>query len=232
MRAHKLTVQAMWELLAPQIVMYLENKDKFRTLSQQIVNAVNDTNYESLIILFVSDYFQNTLKCFFKEKCTNPNFKLWYTYLEMVSILLMFTRAQREDLWSLHLASFKLMLPYFFTYDRRKYAKWGSVYLAEMNMLPNEVLTEFKQGNFVIKGKECSFNQVDGDQAQEWQNGISKTSGGIIGITKSLTALNRWGLTFNLRSQISKDTKDMLNVGSIHSVLHKEANKSRRQKDK
>ena len=232
MRAHKLTVQAMWELLAPQIVMYLENKDKFRTLSQQIVNAVNDTNYESLIILFVSDYFQNTLKKIFEEKCTNPNFKLWYTYLEMVSILLMFTRAQREDLWSLHLASFKLMLPYFFTYDRRKYAKWGSVYLAEMNMLPNEVLTEFKQGNFVIKGKECSFNQVDGDQAQEWQNGISKTSGGIIGITKSLTALNRWGLTFNLRSQISKDTKDMLNVGSIHSVLHKEANKSRRQKDK
>ena len=111
----------------------------------------------------------------------------------------MFTRAQREDLWSLHLASFKLMLPYFFTYDRRKYAKWGSVYLAEMNMLPNEVLTEFKQGNFVIKGKEWSFNQVDGDQAQEWQNGISKTSGGIIGITKFLTALNRWGLTFNLR---------------------------------
>ena len=56
-------------------------------------------------------------------------------------------------------------------------------------------------------------------------------SSGMIGIAKSFTALNRWGLTFNLRSQISKYTKEMLKVSSHHSVLHKETNMSRRKRD-
>ena len=40
--------------------------------------------------------------------------------------------------WSLgSTSSFKMMLPYFFTYDDLNYAKWGSAYLAEINMLPD-----------------------------------------------------------------------------------------------
>ena len=37
-------------------------------------------------------------------------------------------------------------------------------------MLPEEVRNEFRAGNFVVKGK---FNQVDGDQGQEWLNGTA-----------------------------------------------------------
>ena len=74
----------MWELLAPQIIKYLENKDNFRDLSQQIIDAVNDFNY-NILILFVSDYFQKALKSFFEVKCTNSNFKYWYTYLKWLA---------------------------------------------------------------------------------------------------------------------------------------------------
>ena len=64
-------------------------------------------------------------------------------------------------------------------------------------------------GNFVLKIGESAFNQVDSDQAQEWMNAVRKRGGGIVGITKSLPALSRWALSFNLRSDIGKRTREM-----------------------
>ncbi len=74
------------------------------------------------------------------------------------------------------------------------------------------------------------FNQVDADQSQEWLNGTGKNGGGIIGITKNVYALSRWALSFNLRSDISKDTKAMFGIDT-GSVFHKEHNISRRRED-
>lgn len=54
------------------------------------------------------------------------------------------------------------------------YARWGCVYLSEMHQLPAEVEEEFSKGNFVVKGSEQSFNQVDPDHSLEWLNGIGK----------------------------------------------------------
>lgn len=109
----------------------------------------------------------------------------------MVSILLNFTRAQREGNWTLYLNSFCCMLPYFFRYDHLNYAKWGSVFIAEMRQLPMEVLHEFKKGNFVVKCSKGTFNQVSADHSLEWLNGIGKRGGGIVGITKTSSALTR-----------------------------------------
>ena len=229
MRAHKLTYQAMWEMLAPLITEYLDENNS--TLSQQINKAVNEKDYEELATIFVSESFQNVMNAFLNDKCKNPNSALCYSYMELVSILLLFTRAQREGDWNLYLSAFKMMLPYFFYYDHPNYAKWGTIEFAEMHMLPDKLSEEFKEGNFVIKLTDSKFNQVDPDQAQEWLNATGKKSGGMVGITKTFTALNRWGLTFNLRSQISKNTKEMLKVSSNHSVLHKETNMSRRKRD-
>ncbi len=60
-----------------------------------------------------------------------------------------------------------------------------------MNQLPDDVLEEFKKGNFVVKVGKAKFNQVTPDQAQEWLNGTGKKAGGIVGITRSLSALCR-----------------------------------------
>ncbi len=45
------------------------------------------------------------------------------------------------------------------------------------------------KGNFVVKRSARKFNQVDPDQAQEWLNGVGKKGGGIVGITKTTSAL-------------------------------------------
>ena len=73
--------------------------------------------------------------------------------------------------------------------------RWGPVYLVEMDQLPEPVLSEFKRGNFVVvKISAHKFSQVDPDQAMEWINGTGKKGCGIIGITKTTSALCRWTL--------------------------------------
>jgi len=61
-----------------------------------------------------------------------------------------------------------------------------------MEQLPKEVLEEFKKGNFVVKWNESRFNQVSSDRSLEWLNGTGKRSRGIVGITKTSSALNGW----------------------------------------
>ena len=138
--------------------------------------------------------FRDAMETFLTAK-DDPNFKFWWSYMQMMQILLLFTRAQRDGIWDLHLSAFQSMLPYFMRYNHTNYARWGTVYLNEMHQLPPEVKTEFDAGNCVVKRTPHRFNQVDPDQSQEWLNAVGKKGGGIIGITKTSSALNRWALS-------------------------------------
>ena len=78
------------------------------------------------------------------------------------------------------------MLPYFHAYDYTNYARWTTVYLADMQLLPEtapEVFQEFTSGNFLVKGSDNIYNQVWTDLKLE-QSLIrhSKTTGGLIGM--------------------------------------------------
>ncbi|XP_043192970.1 uncharacterized protein LOC122365640 isoform X2 [Amphibalanus amphitrite] len=150
----------------------------------------------------------------------------------MVELLLRFVRAQRTGDWILHLESFREMLPWFFIHDHQNYARWGSVYLAEMQQLPSEVEAEFQAGNFVVKWSNRSFSEVDADHALEWLNCVGKESGGIVGITKTPSALDRWALSYNLRSMISANTLELLGMSAAAEYKHhNEQGTSRKVKD-
>ena len=57
----------------------------------------------------------------------NPNFKFWWSYMQMVQILLLFTRAQIDGIWELHLSVFRSMLPYFMSVDTFSSKQMGFV---------------------------------------------------------------------------------------------------------
>ena len=105
------------------------------------------------------------------------------------------------------------MLPYFKRYDHLNYARWGPVYLVETHQLPEPVLSEFKRGTFVVKSR-CAhkFSQVDPDQTMGWINGTGKKGGGIIGITKTISALCSRTLSFNLKYLIAELTHEMYSI--------------------
>ena len=91
--------------------------------------------------------------------------------------------------------TFREMLPFYFRYDHVNYARWGCVYLSEMHQLPSEVEEEFQLGNFVVKGSDQSFNQVDPDHSLEWLNGVGK---------------KEWGNHWNNQNQFSPDKMDAI----------------------
>ena len=90
---------------------------------------------------------------------------------------------------------------------------------------------EFQQGNCVVKRSQKKFNQVDVDHGQEWLIRAGKTGGGIIGITKTNSALSRWTLSYNLRSSIVMAAQTMYGQSNQDSIMHDECKHDRQQKD-
>ena len=127
MRSHKITVQSLWEILFPELLIYFSEADE--ELYRYVLQSSQDVNkLQNLISLLQSDNYVQLFSRFIeRECCRNVNFKIWRQYIEMVSILLSFTRAQREGNWYLHIASFKMMIPYFFHYNHQNYARWGII---------------------------------------------------------------------------------------------------------
>ena len=67
--------------------------------------------------------------------------------LQAMGVLLLIIRAERDGTWDLHLYSIGQIVPHFHRYDHATYARWGVIYLAQVNQLPVEVLHQFLQGN-------------------------------------------------------------------------------------
>ena len=101
-----------------------------------------------------------------------------------------------------------------------------------MNQLPVEVLEQFREGNWVVKGSDHMFNQVDPDHSQEWLNATGKRGGGIVGITKTTSALSRWTLSYNLRAQIAAQTRTLFKLGLDDQLNNRnESTPARKQRD-
>ena len=141
---------------------------------------------------------------------SSKNYTFWLSYMKMVDTLLNFIGAERKGNWELHLESFAAILPWLVVYDNSNFSRWGPVYLTEMRSLERtepEIHDEFMAGNFDIKRSRNLFNQVPPDQATEWINRMCKVSGGIIRITRSDQAQDRFCATWAVRSQVSQTTK-------------------------
>ena len=85
-----------------------------------------------------------------------------------------------------------------------------------------------------FKETEHSFNQIPDDQGLEHVNRTGKESGGLIGITRNESALNKWCLTINERAKLAKETKLMFgmeNEGDDDDWSHKDIGPSRIKRD-
>ena len=113
MCAHKITLQSLWQLLMPFPLAFCRNSSP--DLFQDICDlACSPDNARALITSLMSPRVKKMLDEFVTQRSKeNVNFKFWWNYMEMVSILLMFTRAQRDGIRDLYLYSFRHTLPYF-----------------------------------------------------------------------------------------------------------------------
>jgi len=210
MRAHKLTFQALRRIFMPLLMEHVsENEGR----SAEVLKGLQDKDPSSVLEVIrnacdesdigESKNLQQHLKDFIKARSEmSDNFSFWWSYVEMVQILLNFTRSMRDGIWDLYLWSLSAMLPYLARYDHSNYHKSLTIYIAEMHMLPKAIEDAFRDGDFVVKNSNRRFNQVDADHAQEWLVGTCKEAGGITGITNDNNTLQRWALSFHWRSEL------------------------------
>lgn len=136
----------------------------------------------------------------------SKQFSFWDSYIEMVELLFTFIKAEREGNWSLNPATTKEMTPHFFSMDRVNCSKWLPIYLADMDHLhitAPEVHEKCCKGSHAVNRSTNPFSQAWTDMAlAQMINLDSKSSGGIIGITKKPDALARQFLTSHERSTL------------------------------
>ena len=178
-RTHKLTLQALWQLLLSQLYTYLDGIGvALKAELLEVFTSIDADHIAQMVDKLTTGSFRDAMKGFAAALVVeNPNAELWWDYMTMVSILLCFTRAQRDGSWDIHLYYFKRMLPFLFRCDHVNYDSWGTVYLGEMSVLPPKLLHEFQEGNFVVTRTDRRIRVA--------------------------STLSRWTLSYNLKTVIS-----------------------------
>lgn len=118
MGIHKINLKAVWRMLLPQPISFMD--DKKPDLKEQFDNTRKGPVKE-LTSLFASEEFRIVMQAFISGN-KNPTFMFWKSCMQLVHILLLFTRAQRNEIWDLHLHASQRMLMYFMHYNHVNYA--------------------------------------------------------------------------------------------------------------
>ncbi len=110
--------------------------------------------------------------------------KLWINYLEQVSLLRLFIRAERTGDWNLHLYCIRRMIPLFHAAGHIAYAKSARLYLHQMTQLES-IMSEAdyqqftESGYFTIRRNDRFWGGTFTDQTIEQElMRLLKSSGG------------------------------------------------------
>ena len=171
-----------------------------------------------------ADLFEKYQQFCIVRRKEDPTFELWSSFLEMVSLLLIFLRATRESDWNLHVAVLRLMMPWYFAYDRTNYSRYLPAYWMEMVDLPEShpsLYHELSQmGAWTVQRHgNHAFASIAYDQAiEETLNRDCKTPGGIKGITINRGAVQRWILAQPERAAIARECEVMAGDHKVERV--------------
>lgn len=130
MRAHKLVYEAL-ERLRFKAFMDSFSKEDEECVRSKIQRLQDSFDSKTDFADVLSSEYMNELSLKYDlfithESENRPTFALWSSYLFMVGSLLSFLRATRTSDWLLHLDAVRLMIPWFFAYDRVNYARYVS----------------------------------------------------------------------------------------------------------
>ena len=130
----------------------------------------------------------------------------WFSFLEMVEILLMHYHAMRIQNWTEYLLSLRLILPWMAVYDGTNYTRYMSIYWVEMYNLNEDAKSYREKGLFTASLTGLPFSAIPhGQWIEMTMNKGSKMKGGWIGFTKNESMVNIHTHTVNDMMQI-RDT--------------------------
>ena len=157
------------------------------------------------------DFLENInfhgLQDMFDKSLTNQA-KYFRNFMKVFELLLLFTRATRQQLWELHLSTLYELAKYFFAYDMFNYARMTPVYLSQMYELKEkdyETWELFMNGYFSVNKTPVPFTAIGADHGIEHENRTMKVLGGIKGIANDINKLDKY---FTIAPEINHTIQD------------------------
>ena len=90
-------MQAMWRLLMPGVLSFVAKADReCHACISRLAAADDPQEIPELISFLNQEKPRRILGDFVESRSHDVNFRFWWQYLDMVAILLQYTRAQRD----------------------------------------------------------------------------------------------------------------------------------------
>ena len=121
----------------------------------------------------------------------SPTFQFWDLILWTEILILVFIRAHRERNLPLYVESLEALMFLFFALDHYNYSRWITIHIRDMKALPPLLQDEFGK-YWVVNKSQHRFSAIPIDQVHEQENARVKGKGGVIGLTESPAALQKW----------------------------------------
>ncbi|XP_053373150.1 uncharacterized protein LOC123533634 [Mercenaria mercenaria] len=162
--------------------------------------------------------------------------KLWFMYIDMISILQQFIRAERTGDWILHLSTLKKMLPYFAASGHNLYLKSAYIYLQNMLKLEKEhpdVYLDFQSGSHVIRRSNRYWAGLSSDLVIEQVLMRSVKSTGGLTRGRGMTEMQRtqWLLSMPASAEMNNAMQEFCETVYKTNAQHKDVGKSRLLRD-
>ena len=140
--------------------------------------------------------------------------------LDMIGTMLLFMRATKQKLWSLHLASLDRFSPYFFALDLGNYARMTPVYLSSMYSLRKDdrETWDFISSNFCCNKTKAPFVAIGVDHCLEQVNKELKVMGGIVGLSDD--SIDKYCLTVPIKRFILSKFEESISLTKLSPADH------------
>ena len=128
-------------------------KYSYQAVADEMDTVFTDTTSDALSVLLASLKLLILLELF-RATYRGKMAVFWDSYIYLICLLLRFTRTMQEGILSLHLCYIREMLSWVFVYDRTNYARYLSVYMYEMTLLPRTHLNVnalLESGQFAVQ---------------------------------------------------------------------------------
>ena len=106
----------------------------------------------------------------------SATFAYWNLIMQLQAKVFSFVRAQRSMDFSLYVQTLDELAYLYFSLNHQNYARWLSVHIADLKVIPEAIYEEFMMGNFVTNKTKKRFSAMAYDQRHEQNNKILKVN--------------------------------------------------------
>jgi hypothetical protein len=161
---------------------------------------------------------------------------LWFQYMEMISILQQFIRAERVGDWNGHLDAVRKMLPFFAASGHNLYLKSAHIYLQNMLKLKQDhpdVHQQFIMGNHTLRRSDRYWAGLSTDLVieQVLMRFLKSTGGVTRGRGMSETQMAVWLMSLPANAEINNAMQQFTGTTFYTSNQHKDTNPTRTARD-